>query len=74
MLEKAGGLSSTRVGADIPGPWLLAVTRRGEAGLIPREELLAQSKCLFSWQDSLGETCPTGLAAESRPARHMQGG
>ena len=32
MLEKAGGLPSRRVGADIPGPWLPAGTKRGEGG------------------------------------------
>ena len=29
---------------------------------------------LFSLQDSLGQTCPAGLGAESQPVRHKQGG
>ena len=32
MLEKAGGLPSRRVDADIPGPWLPAGTKRGGKG------------------------------------------
>ena len=49
------------------------------AGFIPwgvgghRERLFAQSKCLFSLEDSLSQTCPAGLGAESQPARHKQG-
>ena len=81
VLDKPGELLSRRVGAESPGALLPAGTKGGPPVIIPwgggggeghREWLFAQWKCLFSLQDSLGQTCPAGLAAESQPASQTQ--
>ena len=76
---KARGLPSRRVEAESPGAWLPPGTKGSSrlyllvCGEGHRARLFAQWKCLFSLQDSLGQTYPAGLAAKTQPVRHKQG-
>ena len=76
VLEKTGGLSSRRVGAESPGAWLPAATMGGgrHYPLGVGRVAFCSVKVLISLLDSLGQTYPAGSTAESQPVKHKQGG
>ena len=75
---KARGVSVKEVKGRKPRGLATSCYHRGHyplgGGEGHREWLFAQWKYLFSLQDSLGQTWPEGLAAESQPVSHRQGG
>ena len=80
VLEKPGVASVKEGWGRKPRGLATSWYQRGGEGFIPwrvgrvteRGLLLSQS-AYFLLQDSLGQTCPAGLGAESQPARHKQG-
>ena len=80
MLEKAGGSIKEGRGRK-PRGLATSCYHRGAPGIVPwglgrvtESGLLLSESAYFLLQVSLGQTCPAGLAAESQPARHKQGG
>ena len=76
VLEKPGG--SFRQGgfgqkAQMPGTRGVGQAFNYPLGGGEGHSFLFSQSAYFLLQDSLGQTCPAGLGAESQPARHKQG-